>query len=128
MRLRLGARREPAGHHSLLDIKCLRPAGRPGRRLLRPGNPRMDMPEDPAGVVTNWVADIPSEHGEERVINIRSELQQSMDNNAAVFRTEDPQAGAHRHPRAQGALPNLGARQGKRYNSDPLEPSNWVSC
>ena len=40
-------------------------------------------------MVTGWVADIPSEHGNERVADIRGELQQSMDNNAAVFRTEE---------------------------------------
>ena len=69
------------------------------------------------------MADILSEHGNERVADIRSELQQSMDNNAAVFRTEETlkQALTDIH-----ALKERYARisvhdKGKRYNSDLLE-------
>ena len=65
----------------------------------------------------------PSEHGNERVADIRGALQQSMDNNAAVFRTEETlkQALTDIH-----ALKERYARisvhdKGKRYNSDLLE-------
>lgn len=40
-------------------------------------------------MVIGWVGDILSEHGDERVADIRGALQQTMDNNAAVFRTEE---------------------------------------
>ena len=78
---------------------------------------------DPAGMVVDWVGDILSEHGNERVADIRGALQQSMDNNAAVFRTEETlkQALTDIH-----ALKERYARitvhdKGKRYNSDLLE-------
>jgi succinate dehydrogenase / fumarate reductase flavoprotein subunit len=74
-------------------------------------------------MVVGWVADILSEHGNERVADIRGELQQSMDNNAAVFRTEETlkQALTDIH-----ALKERYGRisvhdKGKRYNSDLLE-------
>jgi len=73
--------------------------------------------------VVGWVGDILSEHGNERVADIRGALQQSMDNNAAVFRTEKTlkQALTDIH-----ALKERYARisvhdKGKRYNSDLLE-------
>jgi succinate dehydrogenase / fumarate reductase flavoprotein subunit len=74
-------------------------------------------------MVVSWVGDILSEHGNERVADIRSALQQSMDNNAAVFRTEETlkQALTDIH-----ALKERYARitvhdKGRRYNSDLLE-------
>ena len=83
----------------------------------------VDMPENPAGMVVDWVSDILSEHGNERVADIRGALQQSMDNNAAVFRTEETlkQALTDIH-----ALKERYARisvhdKGKRFNSDLLE-------
>jgi succinate dehydrogenase / fumarate reductase flavoprotein subunit len=83
----------------------------------------VEMPPEPAAMVVEWVGDILSEHGNERVADIRSALQQSMDNNAAVFRTEETlkQALTDIH-----ALKERYARisvhdKGKRYNSDLLE-------
>jgi succinate dehydrogenase / fumarate reductase flavoprotein subunit len=111
------------GTNSLLDINVF------GRRAgISAANYAMshdfiDLPEAPAGMVVNWVGDILSEHGNERVADIRGALQQSMDNNAAVFRTEETlkQALTDIH-----ALKERYARisvhdKGKRYNSDLLE-------
>ncbi|PRC62801.1 fumarate reductase (quinol) flavoprotein subunit, partial [Mycobacterium sp. ITM-2017-0098] len=53
------------------------------------GHDFVELPENPADMVSGWVGDILSEHGNERVADIRGALQQSMDNNAAVFRTEE---------------------------------------
>ncbi|WP_222597626.1 FAD-dependent oxidoreductase, partial [Streptococcus pneumoniae] len=50
------------------------------------GHDFVDMPPNPEAMVVGWVSDILSEHGNERVADIRGALQQSMDNNAAVFR------------------------------------------
>jgi len=74
-------------------------------------------------MVLDWVSGILSEHGNERVADIRGELQQSMDNNAAVFRTEetlkqaltDIQLLKERYGRISVH------DKGKRYNSDLLE-------
>jgi succinate dehydrogenase / fumarate reductase flavoprotein subunit len=81
------------------------------------------MPAEPAGMVVDWVANILSEHGEERVADIRSELQQSMDNNAAVFRTEETlkQALTDVHALKERYSQITVHDKGKRYNSDLLE-------
>lgn len=111
------------GTNSLLDINVFGRRAGLAAAYYAQGNPRTELPADPAGMVVNWVSDILSEHGDERVADIRSELQQSMDNNAAVFRTEETlkQALTDIH-----ALKERYARisvhdKGKRYNSDLLE-------
>ena len=111
------------GTNSLLDINVFGRRAGLAAAYYANGNPRVELPEEPAAMVTGWVADILSEHGNERVADIRAELQQSMDNNAAVFRTEETlkQALTDIH-----ALKERYARisvhdKGKRYNSDLLE-------
>ena len=111
------------GTNSLLDINVFgRRAGIAAANYAL-GHDFVDMPADPAGMVVGWVGDILSEHGNERVADIRGALQQSMDNNAAVFRTEETlkQALTDIH-----ALKERYARitvhdKGKRFNSDLLE-------
>ena len=111
------------GTNSLLDINVFgRRAGIASSNYAL-GHDHVDLPADPAGMVVGWVGDILSEHGNERVADIRGALQQSMDNNAAVFRTEETlkQALTDIH-----ALKERYARisvhdKGKRYNSDLLE-------
>jgi succinate dehydrogenase / fumarate reductase flavoprotein subunit len=74
-------------------------------------------------MVTSWVGDILSEHGNERVADIRGALQQSMDNNAAVFRTEETlkQALTDIHSLKERYARITVHDKGKRYNSDLLE-------
>jgi succinate dehydrogenase / fumarate reductase flavoprotein subunit len=111
------------GTNSLLDINVFgRRAGIAAANYAM-GHDFIDLPAEPAAMVTGWVGDILSEHGNERVADIRGALQQSMDNNAAVFRTEETlkQALTDIH-----ALKERYARitvhdKGKRYNSDLLE-------
>ena len=81
------------------------------------------MPETPAAMVEDWVGVILSDHGHERVADIRTELQQSMDNNASVFRTEERLTQALKDVRALKERYNHITVQdkGKRYNSDLLE-------
>ena len=111
------------GTNSLLDINVFGRRAGLAAAYYAAGNPRVEMPENPADMVVDWVSGILSEHGNERVADIRGELQQSMDNNAAVFRTEETlkQALTDIH-----ALKERYARitvhdKGKRYNSDLLE-------
>jgi len=111
------------GTNSLLDINVFGRRAGLAAAYYAAGNPHVDMPPNPAAGVVDWVASILSEHGNERVADIRGELQQSMDNNAAVFRTEETlkQAMTDIH-----ALKERYARisvhdKGKRYNSDLLE-------
>ena len=111
------------GTNSLLDINVFgRRAGIAAANYAL-GHDFVDMPQSRRAMVVGWVADILSEHGNERVADIRGALQQSMDNNAAVFRTEETlkQALTDIH-----ALKERYARisvhdKGKRYNSDLLE-------
>jgi succinate dehydrogenase / fumarate reductase, flavoprotein subunit len=111
------------GTNSLLDINVFgRRAGIAAASYAQ-GHDFVDMPPEPAAMVVGWVADILSEHGNERVADIRGALQQTMDNNAAVFRTEETlkQALTDIH-----ALKERYARitvhdKGKRFNSDLLE-------
>ena len=74
-------------------------------------------------MVVGWVGDILSEHGNERVADIRGALQQSMDNNAAVFRTEETlkQALTDIHALKERYSRITVQDKGKRFNSDLLE-------
>ncbi len=111
------------GTNSLLDINVFgRRAGIAAANYAR-GHGFIDMPPDPAAMVVGWVGHVLSEHGNERVADIRGALQQTMDNNAAVFRTEET---------LKQALTDIQALKeryahitvqdkGKRFNSDLLE-------
>jgi succinate dehydrogenase flavoprotein subunit len=111
------------GTNSLLDINVFgRRAGISAARYAQ-GHDFVALPPEPEVMVVKWIGDILSEHGNERVADIRTALQQSMDNNAAVFRTEETlkQALTDIH-----ALKERYARisvhdKGKRFNSDLLE-------
>ena len=111
------------GTNSLLDINVF------GRRagIAAAGYAQrhdfVDMPPDPATMVVGWVSDILSEHGNERVADIRGALQQTMDNNAAVFRTEETlkQALTDIHALKERYSRITVQDKGKRFNSDLLE-------
>jgi succinate dehydrogenase flavoprotein subunit len=111
------------GTNSLLDINVFgRRAGIAAASYAR-GHDFVDMPPEPEAMVVGWVADILSEHGNERVADIRGALQQSMDNNAAVFRTEETlkQALTDIHALKERYSRIALHDKGKRYNSDLLE-------
>ncbi|MEE2034156.1 succinate dehydrogenase flavoprotein subunit [Rhodococcus chondri] len=111
------------GTNSLLDINVF------GRRAgiaaadYASTNDHVDLPEDPAKYVVEWLDRILHAGGKERVADIRRDLQQTMDNNASVFRTEETLT------RALNDVHELKKRykeitvhdKGKRYNSDLLE-------
>ncbi|KAA8967408.1 succinate dehydrogenase flavoprotein subunit [Mycobacterium sp.] len=111
------------GTNSLLDITVF------GRRAgiaatdYALAHDFVEMPPDPAATVVGRVADIVSGRGTERVADIRGALQQTMDDNAAVFRTEETLK------QALDDIHTLKARyshitvhdKGQRFNSDVLE-------
>jgi len=111
------------GTNSLLDINVFGRRAGLSAAYYALGNPIVELPPNPAGMVTDGGAGILSEHGEERVADIRTELQQSMDNNAAVFRTEETLKQAlkdiHALKERYGRISVHD--KGKRYNSDLLE-------
>ena len=111
------------GTNSLLDINVFGRRAGLAAAYYAAGNPHVELPPDPAAMVGDWVAAILSEHGNERVADIRADLQQSMDNNAAVFRTEETlkQAMTDIHGLKERYSRITVHDNGKRYNSDLLE-------
>ncbi len=111
------------GTNSLLDINVFGRRAGLAAAYYAAGNPRVELPPEPAAMVGDWVASILSEHGNERVADIRTELQQSMDNNSAVFRTEETlkQALTDIHGLKERYSRITVHDKGKRYNSDLLE-------
>ncbi|MET8877714.1 succinate dehydrogenase flavoprotein subunit [Nocardia sp. NPDC004604] len=111
------------GTNSLLDINVFgrRSGIAAAEHALR--TEFVDMPENPAQMVRDWLAMLLSDHGNERVADIRTELQYTMDMNAAVFRTEDTlkQALTDIHALKDRYTRITVQDKGKRYNSDLLE-------
>ncbi|CAM4131320.1 succinate dehydrogenase flavoprotein subunit [Kibdelosporangium persicum] len=111
------------GTNSLLDINVF------GRRAgiaaaeYAVGREHVDLPENPAQFVEDQLALILSEHGRERVADIRTELQATMDANASVYRTEDTLKQAlHDVQALKARYAHITVQdKGKRYNTDLLE-------
>ncbi|AOS65665.1 succinate dehydrogenase flavoprotein subunit [Actinoalloteichus hymeniacidonis] len=77
------------GTNSLLDINVFgRRAGIAAAEYVA-GREYIDMPENPAAGVADMVERLKTATGRERVANIRTELQATMDANASVYRTEE---------------------------------------
>ncbi|NMD57556.1 MULTISPECIES: succinate dehydrogenase flavoprotein subunit [Tsukamurella] len=111
------------GTNSLLDINVFgRRSGIAAAEYAKTHD-FVPLPENPAEMVENWVAAMLSDHGNENVMAIRTELQQTMDNNAAVFRTEKTLTQALDDVRAlKKRYEHVTVTdKGKRFNSDLLE-------
>ncbi|KDN18280.1 succinate dehydrogenase flavoprotein subunit [Amycolatopsis rifamycinica] len=111
------------GTNSLLDINVFgRRAGIAAAEYAL-AHEHVELPENPTKLVEEQLAGLLSEHGDERVADIRKEMQQTMDSHASVYRTEDTlkqaltdvQALKERYQRITVA------DKGKRYNTDLLE-------
>ncbi|MFE6616504.1 succinate dehydrogenase flavoprotein subunit [Amycolatopsis sp. NPDC057786] len=111
------------GTNSLLDINVFgRRAGIAAAEYAL-AHDHVELPENPTKVVEDQLALLLSEHGDERVADIRTELQRTMDSHASVYRTEDTlkqaltdvQALKERYSRITVS------DKGKRYNTDVLE-------
>jgi succinate dehydrogenase / fumarate reductase flavoprotein subunit len=111
------------GTNSLLDINVFgRRAGIAAAQYAA-GARMVELPADPGVMVAGMVSKLLTSTGTEKVSTIRTELQNTMDRNAQVFRTEESLA------EAEAAIVALKKRydgvaiadKGKRYNSDLLE-------
>ncbi|MCR5979951.1 succinate dehydrogenase flavoprotein subunit [Gordonia jinghuaiqii] len=111
------------GTNSLLDINVF--GRRAGIAAAEYANSAefAELPEAPTEMVDDWLELLLSEHGHERVADIRTELQASMDANASVFRTEETlkQALADIHGFKERYAQVRVHDKGKRFNSDLLE-------
>lgn len=111
------------GTNSLLDINVFgRRAGIAAAEYAN-SNDFLELPEEPAELVEGMVNHLRTAEGGERVATIRTALQETMDANASVYRTEetlkqalsDVQLLKERYGRV--AVHD----KGKRYNHDLLE-------
>src|SRR5689334_769525 len=111
------------GTNSLLDINVFgRRAGIAAAEYAA-NAPFVDLPANPAGLVEGMVETIRTRDSGERVADLRRALQETMDRNVQVFRTEASMK------EALGVIDELKERyaavvvqdKGKRYNTDLLE-------
>ncbi|MEP6598619.1 MAG: succinate dehydrogenase flavoprotein subunit [Actinomycetota bacterium] len=111
------------GTNSLLDINVFgRRAGIAAAEYATTGS-HPNLPQNPESTVVGMVQSLLTSTGTERVATIRRELQDTMDLNAQVYRTEESLKQAEAdisELRARYANVSIGDK-GKRYNSDLLE-------
>ncbi|MFZ2242729.1 MAG: succinate dehydrogenase flavoprotein subunit, partial [Gordonia amarae] len=111
------------GTNSLLDINVF--GRRAGIAAAEYANSAafVPLPEAPTTMVDGWLETLLSEHGHERVADIRTSLQATMDANASVFRTEDTLKQALKDVQAlKERYAHIRIHdKGKRFNSDLLE-------
>lgn len=111
------------GTNSLLDINVFgRRAGIAAAEYAL-AHEHVELPENPTKLVEDQLSGLLSEHGDERVADIRKEMQQTMDSHASVYRTEDTLKQALTDVQALKARYQriTVADKGKRYNTDLLE-------
>ncbi|MDN4639227.1 succinate dehydrogenase flavoprotein subunit [Agreia sp. PsM10] len=111
------------GTNSLLDINVFgKRAGNAAAEYVQTA-PWVELPDDPAAGVRELIENARNSNGTERIAVIRRELQESMDRNAQVFRTEESLT------EVTEVIHNLRERyknilvqdKGKRFNTDLLE-------
>ncbi|MGH3516179.1 MAG: succinate dehydrogenase flavoprotein subunit [Haloechinothrix sp.] len=111
------------GTNSLLDINVFGKRAGIAAAEYAAQVDHVDLPDDPATLVSGMVERLHAATGGERVADIRTALQQTMDANAAVYRTEDTLKQALTDVQALKERYRRVAIQdkGKRYNTDLLE-------
>src|SRR5882757_6616724 len=112
------------GTNSLLDINVFgRRAGIAAAEYAATVHDHMDLPETPATLVEAMVEGLRSSTGSERVADLRIALQNTMDANAAVYRTEDTLKQAlHDVQQLKERYASVSVQdKGKRFNTDLLE-------
>ncbi|RWZ68490.1 succinate dehydrogenase flavoprotein subunit [Labedella populi] len=111
------------GTNSLLDINVFgKRAGRNAVEYVK-GVDFTPLPEDPTKEIRELIAQLRSATGTERVSVLRKELQDNMDRNAQVFRTDESLADVTEiiHGLRERYLGISVQDKGKRYNTDLLE-------
>jgi succinate dehydrogenase / fumarate reductase flavoprotein subunit len=111
------------GTNSLLDINVFgKRAGRAAAEYVKTAE-WVPLPENPAAAVQELVENARNSNGTERIAIIRRELQESMDRNAQVFRTEESLLEVTEviHGLRQRYKNILVQDKGVRFNTDLLE-------
>ncbi|MBY8340523.1 succinate dehydrogenase flavoprotein subunit [Streptomyces spinosirectus] len=111
------------GTNSLLDINVFgRRAGIAAAEYSQKAD-FVELPENPAQLVLDQVERLRSSTGTERVADIRRELQEAMDANVMVFRTEQTiKTAVEKIAELRERYRNVAIQdKGKRFNTDLLE-------
>ncbi len=111
------------GTNSLLDINVFgKRAGRYSVEYAKTAK-FVDLPPDPAKYVRELIEGIRNAKGTERIASIRKELQEEMDRNAQVFRTEESlKSVTNTIQELRKRYRNISVTdKGQRYNTDLLE-------
>lgn len=111
------------GTNSLLDINVFgRRAGIAAAKYAATAD-YVELPENPAADVVAMLDRLVNSEGTERVAQIRSEMQETMDANAGVYRTEETLKQALSDIKAlQKRFRDVSIQdKGKRFNTDLLE-------
>ncbi|MGW3495084.1 succinate dehydrogenase flavoprotein subunit [Streptomyces sp. NPDC001020] len=111
------------GTNSLLDINVFgRRAGIAAAEYSQKAN-YVELPENPAQLVVDQIERLRSSTGTERVAELRRELQETMDANVMVFRTEQTiKTAVEKIAELRERYKNVAIQdKGKRFNTDLLE-------
>jgi succinate dehydrogenase / fumarate reductase flavoprotein subunit len=111
------------GTNSLLDINVFgRRAGIAAAKYTQEAR-LAELPENPAGYVVELIENLRNSTGTEKVAQIPKDLQDTMDNNAGVYRNDTTLKQAYEDVKAlQARYKNVGVQdKGKRFNTDLLE-------
>ena len=111
------------GTNSLLDINVFgKRAGQYSVEYARTAT-QVPMPENAADDVIAMIAKVRKAKGKEKIAQLRKELQETMDKNAQVFRTEETLNEAlEKVQELRKRYENISIQdQGKRFNTDLLE-------
>jgi len=111
------------GTNSLLDINVFgKRAGKNAVEYVKTAK-FTDLPDDPAGAIRTMLQTLSASTGTERIAAIRKELQDSMDRNAQVFRTEESLIEVTKVIEGlRERYKNIAVQdKGKRFNTDLLE-------
>ncbi|MEU9380263.1 succinate dehydrogenase flavoprotein subunit [Streptomyces sp. NPDC048279] len=111
------------GTNSLLDINVFgRRAGIAAAEYAHTVD-FVDVPENPAGFVVSQIEQLRTSTGNERVATLRRELQDTMDANVMVFRTEQTiKTAVEKIAELRERYRNVSIQdKGKRFNTDLLE-------
>ncbi|AHI01393.1 succinate dehydrogenase flavoprotein subunit [Kutzneria albida] len=112
------------GTNSLLDINVFgRRAGIAAAEYAATVHDHVELPENPAERVVAMVEGLRESTGSERVADLRIALQNTMDTNAAVYRTEDTlKTALHDVQQLKERYAQVSVQdKGKRFNTDLLE-------
>ncbi|MFJ1650702.1 succinate dehydrogenase flavoprotein subunit [Streptomyces sp. NPDC088337] len=111
------------GTNSLLDINVFgKRAGIAAAEYAEKAD-FVELPEDPESLVVEQIERLRTSTGTERVANIRRELQETMDANVMVFRTEQTiKTAVEKIAELRERYRNVAIQdKGKRFNTDLLE-------